>query len=139
MALRNPPPARIAPLSPLKGAYPLQTSPYISEFLRKFRNVKVSKRQDLTPQFPLTAQGQVAELGFCHLASEVSRSFESCQEVTPDSTLLIDIRVCLPHLSSLWMLSSTANIEKQLKSYGELTDIIITKGNGYSWTGWVPA
>jgi hypothetical protein len=26
--------ARIAPLSPLKGAYPLQTTPNISEFLR---------------------------------------------------------------------------------------------------------
>jgi len=54
-------------------------------------------------------------------------------------TSVIDIRRCLPHLSSLWLLSSTANIEKQLKSYGELTDIIITRGNGYSWTGWVPA
>jgi hypothetical protein len=34
LALRNPPLARIAPLSPLKGAYPLQTTPDISEFLR---------------------------------------------------------------------------------------------------------
>ena len=39
MALRNPMPTpwpgrRIAPLSPLKGAYPLQTTPNISEFLR---------------------------------------------------------------------------------------------------------
>ena len=34
MALSNPPPARIASLSPLKGAYPLQTTPDISEFLR---------------------------------------------------------------------------------------------------------
>jgi len=43
MALRNPACpcgtrkralTRIAPLSPLKGAYPLQTTPYVSEFLR---------------------------------------------------------------------------------------------------------
>jgi len=34
LALRNPAPARITPLSPLKGAYPLQTFPDISGFLR---------------------------------------------------------------------------------------------------------
>jgi hypothetical protein len=35
--LRAPwPGRRIAPLSPLKGPYPLQTTPDISEFLRNF-------------------------------------------------------------------------------------------------------
>ncbi len=33
MALRNPTPARIAPLSPLKGAYPLQTTPTFRNFI----------------------------------------------------------------------------------------------------------
>jgi len=34
LALPNPPLARIGPLSPLKGAYPVQTPPDISDFLR---------------------------------------------------------------------------------------------------------
>ena len=34
LAPRNPPLAWIVPMSPLKGAYPLQTTLYISEFLR---------------------------------------------------------------------------------------------------------
>ena len=58
MALRNPMPARIAPLSPLKGAYPLQTSPDVSEFLRN--------SETLGELLEPTLVGIIADLGRFH-------------------------------------------------------------------------